>query len=122
MVLQTTRYIVVSLLVAVLGIFAAGCIIVFTNPLTAGTLTFAFFYASIFAGILGLSASLGLLARQKFTTEPASSYLTPSMRQACFIALLVVISLLLQSERLLYWWVEGSIVLFFIFIEIFFNL
>ena len=122
MVAEIKGYILISLLGAVLAAFVMGLVITYTDPFATGTLALLLFYVSVFACTASLVMALGLFSRNKFALGPVEAMVTPAFRQACFIALLVVVSLFLQSERLLYWWVEISIILFFTFIEMFFNL
>jgi putative effector of murein hydrolase LrgA (UPF0299 family) len=72
--------------------------------------------------LFGLFTLLGTFIRKKFTTEIPGNILGQSLRQGLQIALLVTVSLLLSAKGLLYWWVEASLILFFIFFEIFFHL
>lgn len=91
------------------------------SPSEAGLLGFTFFYSSLFLGLLGTVALIGLLirhikTRNKFIVEKVII----SFRQATWIALLIVVALMLQSFRLLTWWNALLVVLIVSFLEFFF--
>jgi len=106
----------------VLAAFSLASIINFTNPDTSGALTFAFFYLSLFLLALGLLTLIGLGLRQKLAPGHYLLNFSASFRQAFLIALIIVISFWLLSLRLLFWWVELSLILFFAALEAFLNL
>lgn len=116
---QQVVFIVFSTLLAA---FSLGSIINFTDPYESSRLTFAFFYLSVFLVSLGTFTIIGLGMRQTFGHKVYVVDLGNSFRQALLISLLVIVSLSLQSKGLLFWWVEGSLVLFLLFIEAFLNL
>lgn len=105
-----------------LALFALLSIINFTDPNASGALTFSFFYLSLFLVSLGIFTILGLLARQWLAPKLYIVNLSGSFRQALLVSLLVVISFVLRADGLLYWWVETSLILFLLFVEIFLNL
>ena len=105
-----------------LAAFSLTAILFFTDPQTAGTVTFLFLYLSLFLTALGVCILVGILIRQLFFPGLYIGQMSESFRQGILIALLVTLSLFLQSQRLLYWWVEASLILLFTSIEIFSNL
>jgi hypothetical protein len=107
---------------ALLAAFSLGSILVFSDPQTAGIFTFLFLYASVFILTLGIFTLIGLFLREWLWPGLYVVNLSNSFRQALFIAILVAVSLILLSKRLLFWWVEGSLILFFVFMEAFLNL
>src|SRR5581483_5485525 len=98
------------------------CILNFTDPRNSSFLTFAFFYASLFLFCLGAFTLIGLLLRQSFWPGVYLMNLGSSFRQALLLSLLITASFVLLSWRLLFWWVELSLILFFACIEGFLNL
>lgn len=106
----------------ILAAFSLGSILDFTDPATASPLTFIFLYASLFLMALGAFTVLGLALRQWLWPGLYVVNLSSSFRQAMLVAILVVVSFILLSKRLLFWWVEGSLILFLAFIEAFLNL
>lgn len=106
----------------VLAGFSLISIINFTDPGQSSLLTFAFFYLSLFITALGLSTILGLSLRQMLGQKVFVVNLGTSFRQGILIAILVLVSFLLLSQDLLFWWVELSLILFLLFVEIFLNL
>jgi hypothetical protein len=100
--------------------FSLGSIIKFSDPNQAGILLFVFLYLSIFLTCLGVFTGFGLLVRRKSLKEKYHESLAQSSRQALLLAILITLSLILQSFRLLYWWVELTLILFLLFVEIFY--
>lgn len=116
---QQVTFICVSTLLAA---FSLASIVNFTDPFTSTWLTRVAFYASLFLFCLGLFTVIGLSLRQLTKTGVYVKNLGTSFRQAFLIAILAVISFLLLAQGLMFWWVEASLILFLIFIEIFLNL
>jgi len=106
----------------ILAAFSLGSIIKFADPFSSSAATFFFFYLSLFLVSLGTFTTLGLGIRQKFGSRIYIIDLGNSFRQALLVSVLITISLFLQSKQLLFWWVEGSLILFLLFVEIFLNL
>ena len=106
----------------VLAGFSLASIVNFTDPSSASLVTFSFFYLSLFLLILGLFTLLGLGLRQKLSPGLYVLNLSSSFRQALLIAVLIAVSFALLSKRLLFWWVEGSLILFLSAVEAFLNL
>ena len=106
----------------ILAAFSLASIIFFTDPNTAGVITHLFFYVSLFLTSLGIFVIAGLLVRQMLFTGLYIIHLGQSFRQAMLLSVLISASLILQAQKLLYWWVEGSLILLLLFIEIFLSL
>ncbi len=115
------KHITLIIISTVLGAFSVASIITFTDPYSAGILTHLFFHVSLFLAILGTTTLIGLTLRQLWGGIYIVN-LGHSFRQALFIATLVTSSLLLSRLGLLVWWVEATLILFFVFLEIFLNL
>jgi hypothetical protein len=107
---------------SLLTLFSLICIVVFTDPFTSSWITFGFFYISLFLFTLGALTLLGLVIRQVLKHNVYVINLSNSFRQAFLFAILVLVSFALLSNQLLYWWVELSIILFLLFVEIFLNI
>ncbi len=114
-------YILLMLLATIacyLGFFA---VIHFFNPFEGGLLALLFFYTSLFLALVGTFAILGLLVRLIFTKDKlVFKKVIISLRQAIWFSLLIIISLSLQSFKLLVW--SNVLILIFAFalIELFF--
>jgi hypothetical protein len=102
--------------------FSLASIINFTDPTSASLVTLGFFYISLFLVCLGLFTLVGVSLRQWLWPGLYLANLGDSFRQALLISLLIVISFLLLAKRILFWWVEGSLVLFLAAVEAFLNL
>ena len=116
---QSLLYIIISTLLAA---FSAGAIIIFADPAQAGFVTLAFLYVSLFLVVFGVFLLLGIFLRTKIFKGMYLVSLSESIRQSLLVSILIIASLALSSQGLLYWWVEGSLVLFLAFLEIFLNL
>ena len=116
------QHIILIGLSTLLAVFSAMSIVWFTDPQTAGALTFTFFYASFFLAALGMAVIVGLIIRQLLFPGLYVTHLSNAFRQASLVAVLITSSLILQAQRLLYWWVEGSLILLIVAVEIFLSL
>jgi len=114
----------VSLIVfsTLLAAFSLASILNFTDPASAGAVTFVFFYLSLFLFTLGLLCLIGLGLRQWLAPGLYVVNFANSFRQAFLVALLLVASFWLLSLKLLFWWVELSLILFLSAVEAFLNL
>ncbi len=106
----------------ILAAFSLGSIVTFTDPAKSSVLVFLFLYTSIFLACLGFFTAAGILIRRKFVPNVYVITLEHSFRQALLLSLLITLSMVLQGQRLLYWWVELTFILFLICVEAFFNL
>lgn len=122
MALRTVHYIGIICVFTLVSLLSLGAIVYYVNPITASAPNIAFFYLSSFLSTAGIGTLLGLGIRSRVGSNLFFSNLSIAFRQAFLLGLLVVISLGLQAEGLLYWWVEISLLLFFVFVEAFFNL
>lgn len=116
------NYLRLIALSSLLAGFSLLAIVFFTNPYQSSRLTFVFFYISLFLTSLGAFTLVGVGLRQWISREVYILSLSASFRQAILISLLLVISFLLLALGLWHWWVEFSLILFFLFVEIFFTL
>jgi hypothetical protein len=105
-----------------LAAFSLASIINFTDPAADAPVTLSFFYASLFIFCLGAFTLVGLGLRQKFYPGHYVLNLRNSFRQGFFIGILIAASFALLSQRLLFWWVELSLILFLAAVEAFLNL
>ncbi|MDR3642931.1 MAG: hypothetical protein P4L74_04870 [Candidatus Doudnabacteria bacterium] len=105
-----------------LALFSLAAIINFTDPTQASWITFGFFYVSLFLFFLGIFTLAGLSIRQWLAPGHYVKNLGSSFRQGFLASLLVSISFLLLADRLLFWWVEATLILLFVIIEVFLNL
>lgn len=116
---QQVRLIIYS---TVLSLFSLFSTINFTDPFSSGLLTHLFFYISLFVATLGFFTLSGLGIRQFLFPGHYFTNFKHSFRQGILLGALILIFLILLSKNLLFWWVGGSIILFLITVETFFNL
>lgn len=106
----------------ILAAFSLFSILNFTDPYRAGWLIFAFFYLSVF---LLSFCSLALLAFGLKRWLWPKIYLTDlaaSTRQGLLLSVFLTLSVALQMNGILHWWIEFTLILFFVTLEIFINL
>jgi len=106
----------------IIAAFSLASIVNFTNPFEASWLTLLFFYLSLFLFSLGSLTLLGLTLRKWTRQGIYVNNLTNSFRQALLFSIFIVVSFLLMANGLFFWWVEVSLILFLLFVEIFLNL
>jgi hypothetical protein len=97
-------------------------VIYLSDPYTDGLVAHTFFHLSLFLTVAGLVTGIGLAIRKKFAQGQYLSNLAVSFRQGILVAVLITASLLLLSHGILFWWVELTLVLFLLFLELFLNL
>lgn len=116
-----SKYFVI-LLIAVFSAWAAWFIVLWSiNPYSAGWLGFLFFYATLTVALLGSFSLLGFLFRWLTKRhEVAQRQVTIASRQSVLLTILVIIALILQSQRLLMWWNTIMLVAVTAFVELFF--
>lgn len=92
------------------------------NPLEAGFLSFFAFYASLFLALCGTFAVAGFVLRAWIfkQDEPHFRHVSKTFRHGLLFSALIILALLLQSQRLLRWWSIILLVLLFTFLEIVF--
>lgn len=93
-------------------------VLFFINPVEAGGMAFIVFYLSLFLALTGTLSLIGFFVRVWFSHElVVFRHLGVSSRQAVWLGALVVVTLLLQSQRLLTWWNALLLILFLGIIE-----
>lgn len=105
-----------------LSVFSLASVVVFTDPYETSYLSKIIFYLSLYLASLTSLTLAGLLTRQIMTPKLFVLNFRASLRQGGLAAILVTLSFLLLSFRLLFWWVELSLILFFACIEMLMNL
>ncbi len=104
-----------------LSAFSLGSLAVFTDPFTHGIFTHLIFFVSLFLVSVGVFTLLGQYIRNKLNRSIYVVNFYHSFRQALLLALFISGSLALSANGLLFWWVEGSLILLLLFIEIFYH-
>jgi len=75
------------------------------NPFQTNILGFIFFYLSLFFSSIGVLSLLGFLIRHLFNKNQfITSRVVVSFRQSIWFAILIVVGLYLQSQKLAAWW------------------
>ena len=101
-------------------------ILFFINPFTASKFTVVFSYLSFSLFIITFMATVLYSFRVAFNTRRyglaniGKHSFAISMRQSVLLCVLIVGSLILSSKGFLYWWIELTLFLTIIVLEIFF--
>lgn len=104
-----------------LATLSVAAIVFFTEPQTAKVGTFLILYSSIFLTVLGLFMVIGLLVRTWFVKTLYVVNAKHAFRQALLMAVFVVSTLILNAHGWFNIWIEGTLVLLLLAIEIFVN-
>ena len=101
---------------------AVGLIIGTVDPTQTQSVVFGAFYASLFLALTGTLSIIGFVLRVAFLRQQlvVSRHVAVSFRQAIMLALLIIVSLFLQSRSLLTWWNALLIVAAITMLEFFF--
>lgn len=90
-----------------------------TNPEAIGAVGFAMFYGALFMALVGTFSLVGLALRKIFMkNELSTNSVSVSFRQSFSFALLIVLSLFLQSNDLLYVWNIAILVAILLLLEL----
>jgi len=103
--MSLTKYLIVMFLATILSLTALYIVIHSVNPLATNLLGFVLFYISLFFAITGVLSLFGFCLRYIFQKNQFITHaVLVSFRQAVLLAILVIVSLYLQSQNLVAWW------------------
>src|SRR3989338_5387267 len=108
-------------LLAAAGLVSGGAwviVLLYIDPTQTGAVGFILFYATLACTLFAAIVLFGLLARVVLKRIQRQSVLAfhlmlPTLRQALWCSLIVVLSLILASQELFSWFVGLIIVIFF---------
>ncbi len=96
-------------------------VLFFINPINTGLPGILFFYVSLLFALIGTFSLLGFLLRITFSkTDLWHRLLNVSSRQAVIISMMIIIALIMQSFRFLFWWNTIFLVILAFLTELFF--
>ena len=96
-------------------------VVYFVNPTSDAVLGQTLFYISLFFSITGIATLFLFWLRRTFSkNKEVQENVGVSFRQGALVAISVCALLILQSFRLLVWWVGGMIVVMILLIELWF--
>ncbi len=122
MSLVPNRQIAILSLSAFLAAFSLFSILNFTDPYSASWIIFVFFYISLFLLCFSGLTLLAFGLKRWLWPKIYFSDLSASLRQGLLLAAFITFSIILQLNGILLWWLELSLILFVIVLEIFLNL
>jgi hypothetical protein len=80
-------------------------VVLYIDPISAGYMGLALFYATLFCGFLGLFTLISFsLKRWISNNEVIFAYISSSFRQGFWIAIILIGLLVMQGARILNWW------------------
>lgn len=96
-------------------------VLFFMNPAESGLIALTLFYSSLSFSLIGTFLFIGYLVRGLSNdTEMPYKHVKAASRQSFLFTVLIVLSLLMQSYRLLTWWNLLILVALIGFVELFF--
>lgn len=109
--MNLSGYLAGLVLVVFLAIACLTAILVYFTPQTSDTFVFSLLYLSLLISSAGLFTLIGFFIRQisrkkriPLPKEQVVRNLEASFRQGFLLAIILVSALILQGQRLLYWW------------------
>ncbi|MBU1036424.1 hypothetical protein KKF32_00120 [Patescibacteria group bacterium] len=98
------QYILLMVIVTIISWGAWLAVLFFINPETTAKFGIFLFYLSLFFAVTGTLSLLGFFIRYIFTKHfPEFEQAQIAFRQALFFAIVIVVTLFLQSHHLLTW-------------------
>jgi len=104
-------YLVGLVLVSIVAGTCLAAILVYINPFTSGILVFILFYISLFIASASLFTLIGwiirIISRRRTTPLPKKEAIhrfETSFRQGIFLSAILITSLILQGQQILFWW------------------
>jgi hypothetical protein len=119
---MSLKYYLIIMSVATLVCWVAWLMVLYyINPTEAGVVGFLIFYSSFALAVLGTFSLLGFFGRVWFSKEQIIfRHLGVAFRQAVWFAILLAVSLILQSQGLLTWWNGLLLITFLTIVEFMF--
>lgn len=103
-----SAFLIGVILTTLLALVALMGILVYLEPLASDVLIMSLFYLSLFVSASGLLSLVGIIvrriSRKSRTTLSINCQLWDSFRQGVFLAVILIGSLLMQSNGLACWW------------------
>lgn len=117
-----SRYLLIMILATLLCWMAWFLVLFNISPFEATALSFLTFYASLFLALTGTFTVVGFLLRVWLfkEDEPRFREVQKTFRHGLLFGLLLIAAILLQSQRLLYWWNLTLLIMALAILELFF--
>ncbi len=91
------------------------------NPFNTEFLGFVFFYSSLFLALIGTLSLLGFFLRHLFNKNQfVSTQVIISFRQSIWLAVVIVVGLYLQGQKLAAWWNLFILLILVVVVELYF--
>ena len=115
------KYLIILSVCTVAAWVAWVLVLLLMNPVSGNILTYLFFYLTLALALIGTLSVGGYLFRAFIKhDELAYKHVNVASRQSVLLTVLVILTLVLQSFRVLMWWNLLLLVLATAFIELFF--
>ena len=106
----------------VMAAFSLASILNFTDPYKSSWLVFGLFYLSIILLSFSALTLISFFIKRWLWPKIYLNDLSLSLRHGFLISVLITLTIALQINGVLFWWLELSLMLFFVCIEIFINI
>ena len=115
------QYLILMTFCTVVSWAVWGTVVSLVDPDTGGIIGVLFFYTSLGLALVGTNSIIGLLIRSRLNrTELISRLAAISFRQALWFSFVIILAMILQSYRMLTWWIMAIVVLVLVITEFFF--
>jgi len=106
------QYLILMTFCTILSWAVWGTVVSLVDPDRGGFVGLLFFYAGLGLSLVGTNSIIGLFFRSRINrTELVSRLSAISFRQAVWFSLAIIFALVLQSYKLLTWWLMAILVL-----------
>jgi len=122
MILATKKHITVLILSVLLSGFSLASILNFTDPYAASFWIFLFFYISIFLLTFSFFSLTAFVIKRSLWPAMYVNDFSHSLRQGLILAIFLTLAIALQLNGILFWWLEISLLLLLITVEIYINI
>lgn len=115
------KYLIGMFVSTILCWFSFGLILTYIDPFASGFVGLFCFYISLFFATIGTLTIIGYLLRVWLSkNEILYAHIGPAFRHGVLLSIILVVSLILQSFRLLTWWDAGLFIATIALLEFFF--
>ncbi|MBI5405071.1 MAG: hypothetical protein HY976_02495 [Candidatus Kerfeldbacteria bacterium] len=119
--MSLNRYLIIMGIATLVSAGSWLLVVLFLDPTASGVVGVTLFFGSFFLGVFGLCSIIGFVVRHVIQRHETSFRVVAiSFRQAGWFAILVTVSLILQSQRLFTVWTAFLLLVMLSLLEAFF--
>jgi hypothetical protein len=121
-IVNTKSQVIILIFSFVLSAFSFASIINFTDPFTASKTIFVFFYLNLFLLVFSGVCLTALVLKRWFWPKMFLLDFASSLRQGLLLGFFFTVAVLLQINGLLFWWLEITMLILLVFLELLFTI